>query len=100
MVIAKVVKRVVSTIKNEVFEGYSMLLVQPLNMSLKAVGAEVLCVDLVGAGLDELVMIMKEGSGVNDLMGLKEAPSDAAIVGIVDQIILDDKATYDKSQKL
>ncbi len=98
MIIAKVVKRVVSTIKNQVFEGYSMLLVQPVNMEFEAVGSEVLCIDLVGAGLDELVMIMREGSGVNDLMGLKEAPSDAAIVGIVDQVILQDALIYDKSK--
>ncbi len=97
MEIAKVVKKVVSTVKNHVFEGYSMLLVQPLSMDFKACGSEVLCIDLVGAGQDEIVMIMKEGSGVNDLMGLNEAPSDAAIVGIVDHIVINDKKIFDKS---
>ena len=42
-------------------------------------------------------MIMKEGSSVNDMMGLDEAPADAAIVGVVDHITVDDKKIFDKS---
>lgn len=97
MEIGKVVKKVVSTIKNEAFSGCPLLLVQPLNMKFENKGSEVLCVDFMGASADEIVMIMKEGSSVNDMMGLEEAPADAAIIGIVDRIVLDDKSIYEKS---
>ncbi|MBU1108212.1 MAG: EutN/CcmL family microcompartment protein [Candidatus Riflebacteria bacterium] len=97
MVIGKVVKKVVATVKNTAFEGRALLLVQPLDMQMQSKGSEVLCVDFVGADIDEVVMIMKEGSSVNDLMGLDEAPADAAIIGVVDQITLDDRKIFDKS---
>ncbi|MDD2998214.1 MAG: ethanolamine utilization protein EutN [Erysipelotrichia bacterium] len=97
MEICKVVKQVISTVKNDVFNGYPLLLVQPLNMKMQHKGAEVLCIDFVGASINEIVMIMKEGSSVNDMMGLEEAPADAAIIGIVDQIMLDDRKIFDKS---
>lgn len=97
MIIGKVVKKIVSTIKNSDYVGRSLLLVQPLSMQMKPEGAEVLCIDFVGADMSELVLVMKEGSSVNDLMGLKEAPADAAIIGIVDQIVLENKPIFDKS---
>ena len=97
MVIGKVVKKVVATVKNAAFEGRALLLVQPVDMKMQAKGSEVLCVDFVGADLNEIVMIMKEGSSVNDMMGLEEAPADAAIIGIVDQITLGDHRIFDKS---
>jgi len=97
MEIGRVVKKIVSTIKNESFNGCPLLLVQPLTMKFEKKGSEVLCVDFMGASSEDLVMIMKEGSSVNDMMGLSEAPADAAIIGIVDQINIDDQNIYLKS---
>ncbi len=97
MVIGKVVKQVVATVKNEAFAARPLLLVQPLNMKMQAKGSEVLCIDFIGVDIGEVVMIMKEGSSVNDMMGLDEAPADAAIVGVVDHITVDDKKIFDKS---
>lgn len=97
MEIGRVVKKVVATVKNKSFEGRPLLLVQPLTMNFEKKGSEVLCIDFMGASSDELVMIMKEGSSVNDMMGFSEAPADAAIIGIVDQIIIDNNSIYQKS---
>ena len=96
MLIGKVVKRVISTIKHEAFEGSPLLLVQPLDMQFKPAGAEVLCVDFMGTGVDELVIVVKEGSSTNQLLGTKQAPADASIVGIIDEINFKDKMIYDK----
>ncbi len=98
MEICKVVKQIVATVKNGAFAGYPLLLVQPLNMKFENKGSEVLCIDFTGADLGELVLIMKEGSSVNDMMGLEEAPADAAIIGIVDHITLDDHRIFEKSR--
>lgn len=97
MEIAKVIKRVVSTIKHDAFVGRPLLLVQPLTMNFENKGAEVLCVDFMGAGVNETVLIMKEGGSVNDLMGTTESPADAAIVAIVDTIVLNDRKIFEKS---
>ncbi|GAB4275566.1 MAG: hypothetical protein Kow0029_16850 [Candidatus Rifleibacteriota bacterium] len=96
MVVGKVIKKIVSTIKNTAYEGRPLLLVQPLNMQMKEKGAEVLCIDFIGADIGELVMVMKEGSSVNDLLGTKESPADAAIVAIVDSIDIDGKKIFEK----
>ena len=96
MLICKVTKKVVSTFKHESFEGRPLLLVQPLDMDLKKVGAEVLCVDFMGSDIDELVLIIKEGSSVNQLLGETKAPADAAIVGIVDEINYKNNIIFDK----
>lgn len=97
MVIGKVVKKIVSTVKNEAFASRPLLLVQPLTIELKPKGAEVLCVDFMGADMNELVLVMKEGSSVNDLLGTKEAPADAAIIAIIDSIDVDKLNVFDKS---
>ena len=96
MQIAKVVKRVVSTIKNRAFEGSPLLLVQPLDIALQNKGAEVLAIDFMGVGLGELVLLMKEGSSVQQMLGNKDAPADAAIVGVIDTIECDDRTVFQK----
>ncbi|KAF1080033.1 MAG: hypothetical protein GQF41_3709 [Candidatus Rifleibacterium amylolyticum] len=97
MVIGKVVKKIVATVKNEAFAARPLMLVQPLTMQMQAKGSEVLCIDFIGADIGEVVMIMKEGSSVNDMLGTDEAPADAAIVGVVDHITIDDKRVFEKS---
>ncbi|OQA05534.1 MAG: Carbon dioxide concentrating mechanism protein CcmL [bacterium ADurb.Bin374] len=97
MQIGRVVKKVVSTVKNCVFDAHPLLLVQPVDMALNPQGSEVLCIDFIGSDIDELVMIMKEGSSVQQMLGIKEAAADAAIVGIVDTMHLHDECIFDKS---
>ncbi|MBI3039415.1 EutN/CcmL family microcompartment protein [bacterium] len=97
MIIGKVVKKVVSTIKNSAFDGKALLLVQPLTLDLTPKGTEVLCVDFIGADLDEIVLIMKEGSSVQQMLGKKEAPADAGIVGIIDSIMFHNRMIFEKS---
>ncbi len=96
MNLGKVVKKVVSTVKHRAFEGRPLLLVQPLTMKFSPKGSEVLCIDFMGADIDEIVLIMKEGSSVQQLLENKEAPADAAIVGIVDQVHLNGSNIFEK----
>jgi ethanolamine utilization protein EutN len=98
MNIGKVVKRVVATVKHRAFEGRPLLLVQPLTPMFANKGSEVLCIDFVGADMGEIVLIMKEGSSVQQMLNNKEAPADAAIIGIVDTVHLDNQKVFDKSE--
>ncbi len=98
MDIARVVKKVVSTVKHESFASKPLLLVQPLHpKTLEPKGQEVLCIDLVGSAENEIVIVNKEGSSINDLLGFKKAPTDAAITGIIDTITIDGKNAFNKS---
>jgi ethanolamine utilization protein EutN len=90
MQIARVVGTVVSTQKHRKFEGAKLLLVQPLNVDDSPRGGTLLAVDGVGAGVDEKVLVVLEGRAAGEALGRKAAPVDAAIVGIIDSVTIDE----------
>jgi microcompartment protein CcmK/EutM len=89
MQIARVVGTVVATHKHRTFEGAKLLLVQPLTLDDEALGAPLLAVDSVGAGVHEKVLVVLEGRAAGEALGRKGAPVDAAILGIVDRVDLE-----------
>jgi len=90
MQIAKVIGTVVATQKHRKFEGAKLMLVQPLNIDDTPRGFALLAVDGVGAGVDDKVLIVLEGRAAGEALGQKGAPVDAAIVGIIDTVTMDD----------
>ncbi len=88
MQIARVIGTVVSTQKHRKFEGAKLLLVQPLTLDDEPRGVALIAVDAVGAGEHEKVLIVIEGRAAGEALGVKAAPVDAAIIGIVDQVDL------------
>ena len=90
MQIARVVGTVVATQKDRKFEGAKLLLVQPLNADDTPRGNALLAVDGVGAGVDEKVLVVLEGRAAGEAIGKKGAPVDAAIVGIIDTVTIDE----------
>jgi ethanolamine utilization protein EutN len=90
MQIAKVIGTVVATQKHRKFEGAKLMLVQPLNIDDTPRGFALLAVDGVGAGVDEKVLVVLEGRAAGEALGRKGAPVDAAIVGIIDTVTMDD----------
>ncbi len=90
MQIARVVGSLVSTQKHPKFVGAKLLLVQPLNRDDSPRGPALLAVDGVGAGVDERVLVVLEGRAAGEALGRTAAPVDAAIVGIIDRVDLED----------
>ena len=90
MQIARVVGTVVSTQKHAKFEGAKLLIVQPITPDDKPRGTALLAVDGVGAGVHEKVLIVLEGRAAGEALGRKAAPVDAAIVGIIDRVDLEE----------
>ena len=86
MILARVVGTVVATHKHAKFEGAKLLLVQPLTLDDKPRGTTLLAVDSLGAGVDEKVLIVMEGRAAGEALGKKGAPVDAAVIGIVDTV--------------
>ena len=91
MLIARVVGTVVSTHKHERFEGAKLLLVQPTEPDGTDRGAPLLAIDSVGAGVGERVLVVQEGKAAGMALGKgPNSPVDAAIVGIIDRVDLDE----------
>lgn len=86
MQLARVVGTVVSTQKHEKLAGAKLLLVQPLTLDDKPRGTALLAVDSLGAGVHEKVLIVMEGRAAGEALGRKAAPVDAAVIGIVDTV--------------
>jgi ethanolamine utilization protein EutN len=90
MQIARVLGPLVATQKHHTLEGGKLLLVQPLTLGQTPRGAPLLAIDSVGAGIGETVLLVIEGRAAGQAVRRKGAPIDAAIVGIIDRITIDD----------
>ncbi len=93
MQIARVIGSVVATQKHRKFEGAKLLLVQPLTIDDQPRGPALLAVDSVGAGVHEKVLVVIEGRAAGEALGQKAAPVDAAIIGIIDEVDVDEALT-------
>lgn len=85
MLLAKVVGTVVATRKDERLVSNKLLLVRPVDPHGKAEGSYLVAVDTVDAGVGESVLIVS-GSSARMASGMKDCPVDAAIVGIIDSV--------------
>ncbi|MCD6595751.1 EutN/CcmL family microcompartment protein [bacterium] len=94
MEIAKIIGNVVATRKDELIEGYKLLMVQALNASdMTPKSLNLVAIDTVDAGVGDIVLIVR-GSSARTATGMNGRPVDATIVGIIDEIILDDKSVF------
>jgi ethanolamine utilization protein EutN len=95
MKIGKVVGTAVATEKEPRLEDSKLLLVKNADPSGKVSGDPYIAQDMVGAGAGELVIVV-QGSTARIAAGDANKPVDAAIVGILDSLSVDDKQTYKK----
>ena len=86
MILGKVIGNVVSTIKLPVYQGYKILIVQPVNNKEEPQGESVLALDTVQAGVGDTVLVIDEGNSSRLIMNNSTAPVRTMIVGIVDTI--------------
>lgn len=79
MYLAKVIGNVVCSVKNDVLEGRTLLLVRRLPS-----GSAVVAVDAVGAGIGETVYVCR-GREAAYAFKPAEVPTEASVVAIVDE---------------
>jgi ethanolamine utilization protein EutN len=103
MFLAKVEGSVVATKKDANMTGRKLLLIRPQLVDdkdpsrFKAGGNTLVAVDSLGAGEGELVLFC-QGSSARLAGGLKDAPVDAVIIGIVDVVDVMGKQIYNARQ--
>ncbi len=93
MFIARVTGHVVASHKDKTLNGQKLFVVEPLNVkydeatnqpaSLGNTGRAIVCLDVVGCGEGQLVLVV-QGSSARMTEQTKNLPADAVIVGIVD----------------
>lgn len=88
MKLATVVGQVVSTVKQSGLDNLSLLVLREGED-----GPTFVAVDLVGAG-DGDVVLVATGSAARVCPQARDAPTDSAVVGIVDSVIHGGSVTY------
>ncbi|WP_224366763.1 EutN/CcmL family microcompartment protein [Hyalangium versicolor] len=87
MNLCKVLGSVTSTLKHPAFEGRKLLVVQPLDEKQQPLGKSFIAVDhSSSAGPGDVVLVMREGGGVRQILGDKTLPIRSLIVGVVDEV--------------
>ena len=99
MQLGRVVGNVVSTIKAPGLHAFKLLLVAPFGEDGPTPDcppvSPIVAIDLAGAGEGEVVLVAT-GSAARLPSGAEAAPTDAAIVAVVDTVRLADRTLYAK----
>ncbi|NIM92602.1 MAG: hypothetical protein GTO18_02665 [Anaerolineales bacterium] len=88
MYIGKVVGTVVSTIKITHLQDRKLLLVDMLDLEGQETGYYDIAVDVVQAGPGDTVMVIDEGNGARQILGIDPGAIRAVIVGVVDEVAI------------
>jgi len=88
MYIGKVTGSVVATIKISHLEGRKLLLVDQLDLRGQETGYYDIAVDVAQAGPGDTVLVIDEGNGARQVLGLDPGAVRAVIVGVVDEVTL------------
>jgi microcompartment protein CcmK/EutM len=99
MFLAKVTGVVVATQKVASMTGQKMLTVEPLRVDpqqrdrLVGTGRTFVCVDAVGVGQGEMVLI-SQGSSARFTPETEKLPIDCAVIGIVDSVNVEGRTVF------
>ncbi len=103
MFVAKVTGSLIATHKVDAMKGYKLLVVEPYRVdsaerkSLVTTGRTFVAVDMLGAGVGDLVLLT-QGSSARMTPETKNMPIDAVIIGIVDQVHVDQASVYSREK--
>jgi microcompartment protein CcmK/EutM len=83
--IARVIGKVVATLKHADFVGYPLLVVQPEDVDGLRGGSPVLAIDRIGVDVGERILLVDDGAAARGLLG-RAGPIRAMILGRVDEV--------------
>ena len=104
MFLAKVTGSVVATQKAAAMTGHKLLVVEPYRIDpanrdrMVTTGRTFVAVDTVGAGQEEFVLIV-QGSSARLTPETKNLPVDAAIIGIIDTVHVDQMCVFNRDSR-
>jgi microcompartment protein CcmK/EutM len=88
MYLGRVRGTVVATVKISHLEGRKLLLVDHLDLDGNPSGDYDIAVDVAQAGSGDTVLVLDEGNGARQILGLDPGAIRAVVVGVVDEVDL------------
>lgn len=82
MQISRILGHVVATRKHASYTGRKLLVAQPLGATLKPQGEQLVAVDMVDAGVGDLVLVSSEGRWAREQFG-DDAPIRSLVVAVL-----------------
>ena len=99
MLFGRVRGTAICTIKYPDLKGMKLLIVQPLDKHLRHVGPLQVAVDVVWAGPGDLCVMTRSREAALALREHKFVPVDLAIIGIVDELVVQPDGEFDYTLK-
>jgi microcompartment protein CcmK/EutM len=96
MQIARVIGTTISTIKDEKVLGSKLLILRQTDETGEIIGKSYVAVDLVDAGVDDLVL-SGHGSSARQTYQTKDCPVDAVVMAVIDHLEVDGDVVFQKS---
>jgi microcompartment protein CcmK/EutM len=85
MLLARIEGNVVATRKHPSFEGWRLLICQPIGQTGELEGPPQVAIDSLGAGLHERVIISSDGAAARAAVGDPKSPARWMVVALVDE---------------
>ncbi len=87
MMLCKVLGTVTATAKHPAFAGRRLMIVQPVDERQKESGHSFIAIDHTSSpGPRDLVLVLREGNGVRQVLGDQSLPIRSMILGVVDEV--------------
>jgi microcompartment protein CcmK/EutM len=86
MVLARIEGNVTATRKHPSFEGWRLLICQPIDPAGEPEGSPQVAIDSYGAGLHQHVIISSDGSAARAAVADPKSPARWMVIGIVDEL--------------
>ena len=99
MLLGRVHGTAICSIKYPGLEGLKLLVVQPLDRHLNAVGGFQVAADVVQAGPGDLCVMVRSREAALALPQIKFVPVDLALVGIIDELKVHPDGEFDYTLK-
>ena len=78
----------VSTIRHPSLQGWRLLICQPVNEEDQNLGLPILCLDCLGAGKHQRILVTSDGKSVREKMGDPHSPARYMSIALLDEIEL------------
>lgn len=88
MDLARVIGTVVATQRDPLFGGLRLVVVQPLNERMEAIGTPAVAIDALSRNFGEVVWLVRSGDAMMAHPGDHYVPTDCAVGGMVDRLDL------------
>ena len=86
MLLARVEGNLTATRKHPSFEGWRLIICQPINQAGEAEGVPQVAIDAYGAAMHQRVIISSDGMAARKAVGDEKSPVRWMIIGIVDEV--------------